>query len=185
MIVSLTGAIGALVSSLGAAVGGGALLGGGLLGSFAVGLGSIAAIAKPAIDTVTKYREGGQLRSTRRSRQAAPRRSRERQKQLDAIAKANPGVAKLADNLKSFQSEWKKATAPGRADFFKLANDGIQTMRKLLPTLASEANKNTAALQQSFQKILAPFLQSSAFKGLVTGLGGIFRANLPGFRPGS
>ena len=182
-IVALAGSIGALVSSLGAAVGGGVLLGGGLLGSFAVGIGSIVAIAKPAIDATKKYETAVKNLNTALA-SGSPTAIKARQQQLDAIAKANPGVAKLAQNLKSFSSEWKKATAPGRESFFKLAADGMEVVRKLLPTLAGEANKNTAALQGSFQKILAPFLQSSQFKGLITGLGGIFRANLPGFMSG-
>ena len=183
VIVSLAGAVGALVSSLGMAVGGGVLLGGGLLGSFAVGLGSIAAIAKPAITATQNYETAVKNLNTALA-SGSPTAIKARQQQLDAIAKANPGVAQLAGNLKSFQTEWKKATAPGRADFFKLAADGIQSLRDLIPTLASETNKNTAALQQSFQKILAPFLDSSQFKGFVSGLGGVFRANLPGFMTG-
>ena len=57
-IVALVGPVGALVSSLGFAVGGGGLLGAGLLGSFAVGLGPIAAVAKPALDGLKKYQAG-------------------------------------------------------------------------------------------------------------------------------
>jgi hypothetical protein len=182
-VVALAGAVGALVSSLGAAVGGGALLGAGLLGSFAVGLGSIAAVAKPAITATQNYEKAVKNLNTAIA-SGSPTAIKARQQQLDAIAKANPGVAQLAGNLKKFTGEWKKATEPGRASFFKLAAEGIQTLRGLIPTLATETNKNTAALQQSFQKILAPFLDSSTFKGFVSGLGGIFRANLPGFMQG-
>ena len=183
VIVALTGAIGALGSSLAGAVGGGALLGAGLLGSFAVGLGSIAAVAKPAITATENYHKAVLALNTALA-SGSPTAIRARQHQLDAIAKANPGVAKLSGNLVKFQAAWKKATAPGRADFFKLANDGIQTMRDLLPTLARETNLNTAALQDSFHKILQPFLDSNVFKGFISGLGGIFRANLPGFMTG-
>ena len=183
VIVALTGAIGALGSSLAFAVGGGGLLGAGLLGSFAVGLGSIAAVAKPAIKATEDYHKAVLNLNTALA-SGSPTAIRARQHQLDAIAKANPGVAKLSGNLVKFQTAWKKATAPGRADFFKLANDGIQTMRGLLPTLARETNLNTAALQDSFHKILQPFLDSNVFKGFISGLGGIFRANLPGFMTG-
>ena len=182
-IVALSGAILALGSSLAGAVGGGVLLGGGLLGSFAVGLGSIIAVAKPAITATQNYEKAVKNLNTAIA-SGSPTAIKARQQQLDAIAKANPGVAQLAGNLKKFTGEWKKATAPGRASFFKLAADGIQTLRGLLPTLANETNKNTAALQSSFQKILQPFLDSSTFKGFVSGLGGIFRANLPGFMQG-
>jgi hypothetical protein len=182
-IVALSGAILALGSSLAGAVGGGVLLGGGLLGSFAVGLGSIAAIAKPAITATQNYEKAVKNLNTAIA-SGSPTAIKARQQQLDAIAKANPGVAQLAGNLKKFRDQWKEATKPARASFFKLAADGIQTLRGLLPTLANEANKNTAALQSSFQKILSPFLDSSTFKGFVSGLGGIFRANLPGFMTG-
>jgi hypothetical protein len=182
-IVALTGAIGALVSSLAFAVGGGVLLGGGLLGSFAVGLGSIAAIAKPALTGLQKYQKAVTALNTAIA-SGSPTAIKNRQRQLDAIAKANPGVAALAGNLKKFETQWKSATKPARASFFKLAADGIQTLRKLIPTLARESNLNTQALQESFHKILAPFLDSNVFKGFVSGLGGIFRQNLPGFMTG-
>ena len=171
---------GALASSLARAVGGGVLLGGGLLGSFAVGIGSIATIAKPAIDATKKYEtavknlntatrlgqphgDQGAPAAARRNRQGQPR---------GGQARAEPEVVPEGVEGGDGAGARELLQARRRRDRRRCAS--------LLPTLSGEANKNTAALQGSFQKILAPFLQSSQFKGLITGLGGIFRANLPG-----
>jgi hypothetical protein len=179
----LVGVIGALVSSLTFAVGGAGLLGGGLLGSFAVGIGSVIAVAKPALTGLKKY-QAAVTALNKAMASGSTTQIRQRQKELDAIAKANPGVAQLAQNLTAFEKSWKKATAPGRASFFKLAADGIATLRKLTPTLASEVNKNTAAVEGGFRKILAPFLTGKTFQDMIKGFGGIFRANLPGVMRG-
>jgi hypothetical protein len=183
ILITLTGVVGALASSLAFAVGGGALLGGGLLGSFAVGLGSLAVIAKPALDGLKKY-QAAVTNLNKAMASGSPTQIKARQKQLDALAKANPGVAQLARNLSGFEKQWKKMTAPARASFFKLAADGISTLRDLLPTLADQVNKNVGAIQQGFHQILEPFLKSDQFKGFIDTLGEIFRRNLPGFMKG-
>jgi len=183
VIVGLAGAVGALVASLGAAVGGGALLGAGLLGSFAVGLGSVVAVAKPAITQLQNYEKATKALNTamasgNKTQIAA------KQKQLDALAKAHPGVAQLSQNLDAFKKSWDKATRPGQASFFKLAADGLGSLRKMLPTLAGEVNKNTSALERNFRKILAPFIEGRRFQGTIAGLGSVFRHNLPGMMTG-
>jgi phage-related protein/cell wall-associated NlpC family hydrolase len=180
-IVALGGAIGALAGSLSFAVGGGALLGGGLLGSFAVGLGSVVAVAKPAITQLQNYQKAvKQLQTAEQSGsktavQAAQRR-------LDAINKANPGVAKLGENLKGLENAWKKATAPGRAAFFDLANTAIGEVRKNMGWLAKEADTNTKAVADAFKKNIGPL--ADALRPMIQRLGSIFRANLPGFAGG-
>jgi hypothetical protein len=182
-VVQLTGALGGLAASLAGAVGGGAILGGGLLGAFGVGIGSVVAIAKPAITSLTNYQKA--VTSLNKAiASGRPGQIKAAQRQVDQLAKANPGVAALARNIAGFKKEWDKATAPGRASFLKLANEGVQTLRKNIGWLAPEVDKNMAAVQRSFQKYLAPFLDSRQFQGLVEGLGKIFRTNLPGLMKG-
>ena len=182
-IVSLGGALGALVSSLTFAVGGGALLGGGLLGSFAVGLGSLVAVAKPALSSLKSYQDAvKQLNTAEQSGSATAVKAA--QKRLDAIDKANPGVKKLADNLSGLEGAWKKATAPARKELFGVAGQAIHDLRKNMSWLGPEANKNVGAIADAFKKYILPLFNSKAFKDFVQTLGDIFRKNLPGFAKG-
>jgi hypothetical protein len=180
-IVALGGAIGALAGSLSFAAGGGALLGGGLLGSFAVGLGSVVAVAKPAITQLTNYRKAvTQLQTAEQTGNVTAIKTA--QTRLDAISKLNPGVQQLSQNLSGMEAAWKKATAPGRAAFFDLANTAIGTLRKNMGFFATEADKNTKAVADAFKKNLGPLVDT--LKPMVTMLGSIFRTNLPGFMAG-
>jgi phage-related protein len=182
-IVALGGAVGALVGSLSFAAAGGAALGGGLLGSFAVGLGSVVAVAKPAITQLKSYRTAvQQLQTAEQSGSATAVKAA--QARLDAINKANPGVAKLSQNLSGLESAWKKASAPGRQALFSVANDSLETLRKQLSWLGPEADKNTKAVADAFKTNILPIFNSKVFKDFIQTLGSIFRTNLPGFTKG-
>lgn len=181
-IVALTGAIGALASSLAGAVGGGALLGAGLLGSFAVGLGSVAVVAKPAITGLQNYQKAvANLNKAIAS--GKPGQIKAAQKQVDALAKANPGVAQLARNIAGFKKEWDKATSPARNAFFRIAGDAMATLRKNVGFLAGEVNKNVKSVADNVHKYIGPL--TNALKPLISGLGQIFRRNLGGFMQGA
>lgn len=182
-IVSLAGAVGGLATSLIGAVGGAAMVGGGLLGSFVAGIGSVVAVAKPAITDLTNYRKAvTQLNTAMAS--GNPAAIKKAQENVNKLAKATPGVAAMNRELTGFTSAWKKATAPGRSDFFKLAADSIATVRKQMGWLGKEANQNMAAVRKAIEKNLLPFLSGAQFRGMAQGLGGIFRANMPGLGAG-
>lgn len=182
-IVSLSGAVGALASSLTFAVGGGTILGGGLLGSFAAGFGSLIAVGKPALASLKSYQTAVQQLNTAEESGSATA-VKAAQKRLDAIDKANPGVKKLSGNLTGLQDAWKKATAPGRQELFSTANDAIKDLRKQIGWLGPEADKNVKAITDAFKKYFLPLLDSKVFKTFVETLGDIFRKNLPGFAKG-
>ena len=182
-IFSLIGALGALASSLTFAVGGGVLLGGGLFGSMAVGIGSIVAVAKPAITALGNYKKA-QDALNKAIQSGNANEIKKQQQALDNLSKANPGVRQLANNLAAFKAEWNKAVAPGKSNFLKLAADSIGTLRKLTPALAKEVNANSGAIESGFRKIMSPFLESKVFTGFIAELGEIFRRNLPGLMAG-
>lgn len=182
-IVALAGAVGGLATSLIGAVGGAAMIGGGLIGSFVVGLGSVAAIAKPAITSLTNYRAAVTKLNTAMA-SGNPAQIKKAQQEVDKLAKQTPGVAGLNRELTGFTDQWKKATKSGQADFFKLAADAIAEVRKQLGWLGAEADKDMKAVKDAFEKNLLPFIGGQQFKGMVQGLGGIFRANMPGLGAG-
>ena len=176
-VVALTGALGGLLSSLGGAIGGGVLAGGGLLGSFAVGLGSVALVAKPAITQLQTY-EKAVTSLNKAIASGKPGQIKAAQKQVDTLAKANPGVAQLARNIAGFKKEWDKATAPAKSSFFKIAGDAIGAVRKNLGFLGGEVNKNVKAVADAVHKYITPLMD--ALKPLIGTLGSIFRANIGG-----
>ena len=180
-IVALSGAVVALGASLAGAVGGGALLGGGLLGSFAVGLGSVAVIAKPAITQLTNYQKAV-TGLNKAIASGKPGQIKAAQKQVDALAKANPGVAQLARNIAGFKKEWDKATAPARASFFKIAADAMGELRKNVGFLSGEVNKNLASVAAAVHRYIGPL--TNALKPLINTFGGIFRRNIGGTMQG-
>lgn len=183
LIIALGGAIGALAVSLGAAVGGAAVIGGGLLGAFAVGIGSIVAVAKPAMRQLDDYR-----RTVERLNDAMKSGNvdaiRRYQNQLARIDRANPGVRQLHNNLKTLGSRWSNLTRGAQTNFLQLLADGLRTVNGLLPTFAAEAEKNVAAVRRSFRSILGPALGGAGFKATIRELGGIFRAITPGVMRG-
>jgi phage-related protein len=177
IILQLAGAIGAVSTSLIGAAGGGALLGGGLLGAFGVGLGSVAVLAKPAITQLTNYQKAV-TNLNKAIASGKPGQIKAAQLNVDRLAKANPGVAGLAQNIAKFKKEWDKATAPGKASFLKLANEGIALLVKNTQWLAKEVDKNMAAVERAIRTHMGPLVK--ALKPLIGGLGGVFRANIGG-----
>ena len=141
-IFSLIGALGGLTASLGAAVGGGVLLGGGLFGSMAVGIGSIVAVAKPAITALGNYKKA-QDALNKAIQSGNANEIKKQQTALDNLSKANPGVRQLSNNLAAFKAEWNKAVAPGKSNFLKLAADSIGTLRKLTPDARERGERAT------------------------------------------
>ena len=183
----LVGTVGALVGSLGQAVGGagfGAVgVGGGLLGSFVVGIGSIAAVAKPAMTQLTNYRTAVTALNTAMAEGNATA-IKSAQKNLDALSKSQPQIAAFSKSIDGMEKSWKSATSAGRGAFFSMATSAVNDLRKDMSFLGPEANANTLAMKNAFNKNLGPFLTGSVFKNLTETLSGIFQKNLPGFTHG-
>lgn len=184
VVLALGAAILALGASLGAAVGGALVVGGGLLGAFVVGLGSIAAVAIPAISSLTKLRTA-QDQLNMAIAEGAPQSTIDRyRKQIQMIEKQYPGLKQVSGAIKELGTEWRKLSRPAQKEFFALLADGIHTVEKLLPQLANQAQKNLGAVKRAWDNIIGPGLRSKAFQQFIGDLGKIFRANLPGFARG-
>lgn len=175
IIVSLGGAIGALLGSLGAATMGVGALGVGGLGGLAVGLGAIAFAAVPAVKAMkesTKAQDSYNKAVSQYGDQSAQA-IKAKEAMDKAFAKAPKGTKQFGENKAAFGKAWQKASAPAQSDFVGILNDGILALNRLLPTFANIANSSMSAARKGVQSFLAVF-QTSEFKGIFRTLGSMF-----------
>lgn len=208
VITGLTGALGGLAASATAAAGGAGAVGVGGLGALVVGLGSVAAVVKPAaasfktvttaldaynltmaqnaqaqkaaqtaLDTTGKHTK--QHAAAQAALTASTKAATTAQQKLNAVVGQNGGadVLKAAKSWDALGSSFQKLTAPATSSLFKTFNDGLSTMKALLPTVAGIANKSMAALSEALQAPLS-MLKSSEFQGILKSLGNTFAQSI-------
>lgn len=173
-VVALTGAVSALAGSLGAAIGGAGALGIGGLSAFVVGVGSIVAVAKPAINDLKELKKAqdGYNKAVqqygRDSAQAA-----QAQRTLSRQQRQAPGAASVLRNAGVLSRRWRNLTGGAREDFFGILNEGLETANSLLPTFGGIANRVLSSVRRAVEDLLRPF-RGSEWRGIFRDLGDTF-----------
>jgi hypothetical protein len=90
----------------------------------------------------------------------------------------SPEALKMVKGFAGVREEWEKLTKPSRKPFFSIAEQGLKTIKGLMPEIATETNKTFAVLAHSIDPILKE-LRGSGAKGAIGELMGNFRAGLP------
>lgn len=153
----LTPALIALGSSATAAAVGGALVAGGGLTALLAGLSGFILIAKGATQGFTKVKAAqdaynlavsqfgvGSLEAARASGR------------LYAVIQNNGGmpVWRAVQATHALGVEWRKLSAPGRRDVFRMITDGVKAATRILPTFARESNRNMGVIRKTFSGIV-------------------------------
>lgn len=182
-VVALAGAVSALIGSLGAAVGGAGALGVGVLGAAAVGVAGILAVAIPATkaikeakDTQDKYNEAVKQYGS------ASAQAIQAHRRMEQAFKKAPGVQSLLQNVQVLGQRFKRATAPGQADFIGVLNEGIQFAADNMKTFAGVANQAMGAARSAVETFFAVWRTPEA-RGIMRTMGETFsRALAPAGR---
>jgi hypothetical protein len=167
-----------------AAVGGGAVAGAGMA-SFVAGLLGIISIATPVFNGIKKIKTAqDQLNTTIDQYGAASIQASRANAHLYAVIQNNggPAVASLLGRVEDLRDAWASLTAPGRANFIDILDQGLKGAQKLAPLAASQANQVVGALRAAVLSVM-PDITGKEGQSTLRALGDIFRSSIgPGIR---
>jgi hypothetical protein len=166
LILSLAGAVTALAGSLASAIGGAAVLGGGGLTMFAVGIGSVVAVVKSALNPLKDYRKA--VDSLNKAQESGdPAKIKEAAEAVNRLAGQTPGIARFNTELEKTSKAFKGMVGDrGRGAFYGFASGGLRTLRVLMKTFREDLDNNAKAFFDSFDPIFK-FLRGDEFQGFV------------------
>ena len=175
-VMGLVGALGALTASAGAAAGGAGALGVGGMGALLVGFGSIATVAKPAMDNFKKVDTALKAyNTTLANHNTTAKAAQQAQSALNAVVSQNGGPA-ILNAVKAWESlshTFQSLTGGARTTMFQGMTDGLNALKSLLPTVAGIANRSMSAFVAALQPVFK-MLSGSQFKGILDSLGRTF-----------
>lgn len=152
ILASLAGSIISIGASAGAAVAGGGIVAGAGLTAMLAGMSGMFIITKQAsegLKDIKTAQDAYNLALAQHGRWSTE--ALRAQEKLNAVVEVSGGRAALKavrawDRL---GASFAKATKPARAAMFAIANNGIEAATRLLPTFASQTNKNAAVIRKS------------------------------------
>lgn len=180
LILSLTGALSALIGVLGAGLVGAASVGGAALGGFATSLIGVVLAAKGFLSPVmaaSKAMEKVHADVVKYGRGSTE--AKKAQEELNhTMSSMGPAARLAARGFATLKSDFAAAVAPGRQSFFEAINAGLKTAHKLLPDFGRQTVATMKVASNAIQGVFRD-LRSSGFETLINDLMGNFRKALP------
>lgn len=174
------GGLTSIAGSAGAGLLGAGALGVGGLGILATGLGSILAVAKPAVEGLTEVAAATEkLQKAQENYGPHSKQAQQAQQNLNTIVKEAPaGTQAAAEGIKQLAEAWEPLAKPAQAVFFKIVGEGLGVLKTLLPTVASIAKSSLQAIDTGLKPVFAG-LSSPAFRQVLLELGRAFAKLAP------
>lgn len=94
-----------------------------------------------------------------------------------ALSKAPKGTMHLINSAKAFGKEWRSQTKGAQGNLIQFAQAGIDTGRKMIPTLSAAAETSTGALRREGSKFLS-WLSGPATRTFIGTASKMFSENL-------
>lgn len=174
-IAGVAGAATAVVGSAGAGLLGAGAVGTSLLGTLGVGLGSIAAVAAPAISGIKDVTTAmDALEKAQTDYGASSKQAQQAQANLNGvIADAGPLAAAIAKQLGELGDLWQQVSKPAQHALQEIIVPALNVVKDLMPTVADVAKTALDAIGKALQPVFAG-LSSPAFKKVILDLGDAF-----------
>lgn len=175
LVAAGAGGLTALAGSAGAGLLGAGALGVGAAGAGLVGVGSMLAVIKGGSEDIAKMGAAyekllkDQLAYGQNSKQAA-----QDQANINALVKlGSPLLLEIAKSLHNIGDEWQHVSEPAMKAMYGVILPALDTVRKLMPTVAGIAKTSFEAVGKGLQPVFAT-LSSPTFKKILLDLGSAF-----------